>query len=224
MYTFRFDVVFASLPFLLDGIRLTLVVTGVALSMGVVIGLITAVIRLARIPILNPIVAGYVEFFRGTPALVQIMWFFFGLPIILGVQISAGVSGTVALGLNAGAFLSEVFRAGIQAIPPGHIDAGLSLAMSRLMVFRRIILPQAIVIVLPALGNIFISLIKDSSLVSVIAVDELMHRGDDLNTRTYRPIEVYTVVAFIYFTMTYTIAQIMNAWEKRLRRRRKKVQ
>ena len=223
MYDFRFDVVFSNFSFLLEGVRLTLIITSLALVMGVIVGLLTAIIRLAKVPVLTPFVIGYVEFFRGTPPLVQIMWFFFGLPLLLGVHIPSEVSGTLALGLNAGAFLSEVFRAGIQAIPIGHVEAGLSVAMSRLTVMRRIILPQAIVIVLPALGNIFISLIKDSSLVSVIAVDELMRRGDELNTRTYRPIEVYTCVAFMYFALTYATSRLMLAWEARLGRRMKKV-
>ena len=223
MYDFRFDVVFSNFSFLLEGIRLTLIITSLALVMGVFVGLLTAIIRLAKVPVLTPFVVGYVEFFRGTPPLVQIMWFFFGLPLLLGVHIPGEVSGTLALGLNAGAFLSEVFRAGIQAIPIGHIEAGFSVAMSRLTVMRRIILPQAIVIILPALGNIFISLIKDSSLVSVIAVDELMRRGDELNTRTYRPIEVYTFVAFMYFALTYATSRLMLAWEARLGRRMKKV-
>lgn len=222
MYDFRFDVVFSNFSFLLEGVQLTLIVTSLALCMGVTIGLMTAIIRLAKIRILTPVVVGYVEFFRGTPPLVQIMWFFFGLPILTGVHLPAAVSGTLALGLNAGAFLSEVFRAGIQAIPTGHIEAGLSVGMSRFMVMRRIILPQAIVIILPALGNIFISLIKDSSLVSVIAVDELMRRGDELNALTYRPIEVYTVVALMYFTMTFATSRLMLAWEARLGRRRMK--
>ena len=222
MYDFRFDVVFSNFSFLLEGVRLTLIITSLALSMGVVIGLLTAIIRLAKVPILTPVLVGYVEFFRGTPPLVQIMWFFFGLPILLGVHIPGEVSCTIALGLNAGAFLSEIFRAGIQAVPVGHIEAGLSVAMSRFTVMRRVILPQAIVIILPALGNIFISLIKDSSLVSVIAVDELMRRGDELNTRTYRPIEVYTVVAFMYFALTYATSRLMLAWEDRLGRRRTK--
>lgn len=219
MYVFRFDVVFSNFPFLLEGVKNTLIVTAIAMVLGVVFGLATAIIRLARIPVLTQLVVGYIEFFRDTPALVQVMWLFFCLPILLGVHLSAGVSGTLALGLNAGAFLSEIFRAGIQAIPTGHIEAALSLAMTRSMIMRRIILPQAIRIILPPLGNSFISLLKDSSLVSVIAVAELMRKADELNTRTYRPLEVYTVAAMMYFVMTYTISQVMLAVERRMARR-----
>ncbi len=221
MYDFRFDVVWNHLPFLLGGVANTLLVTALAMAIGVVVGLAAALVRLASVPVLTPVTVGYVEFFRGTPALVQVMWFFFCLPIFLGVHPSALVSGTLALGLNAGAFLSEIFRAGIQAIPAGHVGAGLSLGMSRSTVMRRIVLPQAIRIVLPPLGNSLISLLKDSSLVSVIAVAELMRKADELNTTTYRPLEVYTVAAMLYFAMTFSIAQIMLAVERRLWRKRR---
>lgn len=222
MYDFRFDVVWNNLPFLLQGVVNTLLVTVVAMGIGVLVGLASAIVRLAGIPVLTQLTIGYVEFFRGTPALVQVIWFFFCLPIFLGVHPSALVSGTLALGLNAGAFLSEIFRAGIQAIPVGHVEAGLSLGMSRALVMRRIVLPEAVRIVLPPLGNNLISLLKDSSLVSVIAVAELMRKADELNTITYRPLEVYTVAAMLYFAMTFSLAQVMLAIERRLSRRRKR--
>lgn len=217
MYEFRFDVVFSNSWFLIEGIKSTLLVTAGALLIGVFLGLITAIVRRAQVPVLTQIAVAYIEFFRGTPALIQIVWMFFCLPLLLGIQISALVAGTLALGLNAGAFLSEIFRAGLQAVPVGHIEAGLSIGMSRTKVLRRIVLPQAIRIVLPPLGNSFISLLKDSSLVSVIAVAELMRKADELNTITYRPLEVYTVVAVMYFVMTYSIAQIVLFMERRLK-------
>lgn len=220
MYDFHFEVVFSNFGFLLTGAKFTLLISLVAMGIGMVAGLIAALLRLSRIAVISHIAVAYIDFFRGTPPLVQIMWFYFVLPLITGYNVPAIVSGTIALGLNVGAFLAEVFRAGIQAIPRGHVEAGLCLAMTRTMIMRRIILPQATRIILPAAGNYFISMIKDSALVSVIAVGELMRRADELNTQTYRPIEVYTVAAVMYFVMTFVVSRLLLRFEKRLSRHR----
>lgn len=222
MYDFRFDAILkvSNLTFLLEGAVFTIYITLAAMALGTVVGLIAAIIRLSRLPVLSQLAVAYIEFFRGTPPLVQIMWFYFVLPMATGYDVPAIVSGTIALGLNVGAFLAEVFRAGIQAVPKGHIEAAQSLSMTPLMIMRRIVLPQAIRIIIPAYGNYFISLVKDSALVSVIAVGELMRHANELNSQTYLPIEVYTVAAVIYFAMTYSVSQLMLWVERRLRIRR----
>lgn len=222
MYDFRFDAILkvSNLTFLLEGAVFTIYITLAAMVLGTVVGLIAAIIRLSRLPVLSQLAVAYIEFFRGTPPLVQIMWFYFVLPMATGYDVPAIVSGTIALGLNVGAFLAEVFRAGIQAVPKGHIEAAESLSMTPLMIMRRIVLPQAIRIIIPAYGNYFISLVKDSALVSVIAVGELMRHANELNSQTYLPIEVYTVAAVIYFAMTYSVSQLMLWVERRLRIRR----
>lgn len=222
MYDFRFDAILnvSNLTFLLEGAVFTVYITLAAMALGTVVGLIAAIIRLSRLPVISQLAVAYIEFFRGTPPLVQIMWFYFVLPMATGYDVPAIVSGAIALGLNVGAFLAEVFRAGIQAVPKGHIEAAESLSMTPLMVMRRIVLPQAIRIIIPAYGNYFISLVKDSALVSVIAVGELMRHSNELNSQTYLPIEVYTVAAIIYFAMTYSVSQFMLWVERRLRIRK----
>jgi His/Glu/Gln/Arg/opine family amino acid ABC transporter permease subunit len=187
MYQFNFTIVLNSLPFLLAGIYYTVVISLSALVLAVMIGLIAAVSRLSNNRPARYAAICYIEFFRDTPLLVQLMWIFFCLPIILNVEVSAFFAATLALGLNCGAFLAEIFRAGIQSIPKGQVEAARALGLHRWSVFCFIVAPQALRIVLPAIGNSFVSLIKDSSLASVIAVAELMRRADEINTRTYRP-------------------------------------
>lgn len=218
MYTFDFTIVLNNVPFLLSGIYYTILISLIALALGVLVGAIAALMRLSGSRTARYVSIAYIEFFRDTPLLVQVMWFFFALPILLDIQISAIVAATLALGLNAGAFLAEIFRAGIQSVPVGQVEAAKALGLHSWSVFRLIVAPQAMRIVLPAVGNSFISLIKDSSLASVIAVAELMRRADEINTRTYRPLEVYTVVAVVYFVLTFTTSLALSALERRWRK------
>lgn len=215
MYEFNFKIVINSLPLLLSGVYFTVFISLIALAIGVLMGLLAALMRLYGNRVARYAATGYIEFFRDTPLLVQVMWFFFCLPILLNIEISAFIAATLALGLNAGAFLAEIFRAGIQSIPKGQLEAARALGLHPWNVFHLIVAPQALRIILPAVGNSFISLIKDSSLASVIAVAELMRRADEINSRTYRPLEVYTVVAFVYFALTLMTSLALSALERR---------
>jgi len=223
-YQFRFDIVWSNFDLLLFGVRYTILLSLLAMALGTAIGLVTAVARLAGWRLLSWPIIAYVEIFRGTPALVQIVWIYYCLPIITGINLPALGSLVLAMALNTGAYLSEIFRAGIQGIDKGHIEAARALGFTRSQVTRRIVLPQACYRMIPGVGNSFISAIKLSSLCSVLGMSELMYQGQLIIANHFRPIEVFTVVAVIYFCMTYATSLFLIylerrlAWEKRDRR------
>lgn len=207
----------ATLHGVLIGAKYTLIVSALSLLFGSVIGLVAATIRLWRVPVLNQLTYVYVDFFRTTPALVQLIWIFYVLPILMGVSLSAVDSGVIALSLNAGAFLSEIFRGGLVSIEQGQHDAAFVLGLSRLRAMWHVIVPQALRRVLPAVANVFISLLKDSALLSVIAVSELTYQAQADVARTFRPLEFYTLLAVAYFVLTYPISLLTTALERRFR-------
>jgi polar amino acid transport system permease protein len=206
-YQWHFEVVGESLEFLLGGLSLTVGLSLLSMAAGLVLGMLVSFARLAPWRPLSTIAALYTDFLRGTPLLVQILWIYYSLPILTGVVFSPFESAVIALTLNLSAFISEVYRAGIQSIGRGQREAALALGMSQWQAMRRVILPQSIRRVLPPLGSIWVSLFKDTAIVSVIAVPELMYRGKVLSIETYRPVEIYTVVAIIYFLVTYPQAR-----------------
>jgi polar amino acid transport system permease protein len=187
------------------------------MAASLVVGLLVAFARLSPIAPLRAVAAAYSDFLRGTPLLVQILWIYYSLPILTGLVLSPFVSAAIALALNLSAFVSEIYRAGIQSIGRGQREAALALGMTNAQAMRRIILPQSIRRVLPPLGSIWVSLFKDTALVSVIAVPELMYRGKVLAIETYRPLEIYTAVAVIYFIVTYPQARGVDWLFSRLR-------
>jgi His/Glu/Gln/Arg/opine family amino acid ABC transporter permease subunit len=199
------------------GVKFTLFVSAISLAIGTCIGLFTAVVRISRRPPFAQLMYMYVEFFRTTPVLVQLIWVFYVLPIVLGLRLAAMPSGIIALSLNAGAFLSEIFRAGLESVGRGQRDAAHVLGFSRLQTLRYVIIPQGLRRVLPATGNVFISLLKESSLLSVIAVSELTYQIQSAVARTFRPLELYTELAIVYFILTYPLALGVTALERRFR-------
>lgn len=207
----------AAVQYLLVGLEYTLLLSAVALTIGVVVGLVVAIVRVWGPLPLRAIARVYVEFLRTTPVLVQIFWVFFVLPILFGINLTAVEAGSLALGLNSGAFLSEIFRGGLVSIAAGQHDAAHVLGFSRLQSLRLIIVPQALRRVLPAVANIFISLVKDSSLVSVLAVSELTYQAGDFISMTFRPLEIYTALAAVYFVLTYPLTVISSALERKFR-------
>lgn len=209
------SVVFTNLPFLLLGAWDTLKLTFFSVLIGLVLGTFIGMGRLSKIKFINIPSTVYVEFLRGTPLLVQISIVYFGLPQ-LGIQLQAYPAAIVALGLNSGAYIAEIVRAGIQSIPKGQYEAARSLGLTHWQTMRYIILPQAFKNILPALGNEFITLTKDSSLASVIGVTELMRRGQFVITRTFQTFSIYFGIALIYFIMTFTISRIVRYIEKRM--------
>lgn len=202
------------IPELLQGARVTVELTVVSVAIGTLIGLVVGVCRVSHLKILNVPAALYVEILRGTPLLVQVMIVYYGLPN-MGVNLGQMPSGILALSLNSGAYVAEIFKAGIKSIKKGQSEASSSLGMTYGQTMRFVILPQAVRNILPALGNEFIALIKDSSLVSVIAIEELLRRGMIVYSRTYNAWTPLLGVALFYLCMTIPLSRIVAYVEKR---------
>lgn len=208
-FEFRFDIVWNNFPLLLEGIQTTILLSLLTMALGTVIGLFVAIVRLrARKIFALPLII-YVEVFRGTPGLIQIVWIYYCLPIVTGLQLDALTSLVIAMALNVGSYLSEVFRAGIQGVDKGHIEAAAALGFKPSQITRRVVVPQAAYRMIPAIGNVFVSAIKLSSLCSVLGMAELMYQGQIIIANFFRPIEVFTVVAIIYLIMAYTTSLFM---------------
>ena len=212
---FNFDLVVNSFPLLLVGAGVTIKITALSVALGVVIGLFVGIARISRIKFLRVLTAIYVDFFRGTPLLVQIFLVYFALPVITGQRVDPFVAAIGSCGINSGAYVAEIFRAGIQSIDKGQMEAGRSLGMTWVQTMRYIIVPQAFKRVIPPLGNEFIALLKDSSLVSVIGFEELTRRGQLIIAKTYGSLEIWISVAVIYLAMTLTISRFVAYLERR---------
>lgn len=218
-YSFDWPIVVApqTIRIILGGLKLTLFVSALALVFGSVIGLSTAMARHAgRFP-LAQISYVYVDLFRTTPPLVQLIWIYYVGPLILHIDLSAVAAGVTALSLNAGAFLSEVFRAGIQSVERGQHDATAVLGLTRWQTYRHVVLPQALRRVTPAVTNVFMSLLKDSALLSFIGVTELTYGMQGEVSQTFRPFELYTALAVVYLVLTYPFSLLTTFLERRFR-------
>jgi polar amino acid transport system permease protein len=205
------------LEFVPDGILQTFQVTLLSIVFATVVGLVTGIGRISRIRLVNRLATVYVEVIRGIPLLVQLFYIYYALGKI--VQVPRITAAVVAMTVCYGAYMGEIFRAGIQAVPRGQMEAALALGLTRGQALRRIILPQTIRIVLPPIGNEFIALLKDSSLVSILAVSDLLRRGREYASRTFFYFESYTVVALIYLVMTLFFSRLVAIMEERLSRR-----
>ena len=217
MYQFHFDVLTGYVGMLLSGVSYTLIITAISFVLSMLIGIVASQLRLSKIRPAVWLTTTYIDIFRCTPALIQIVWIYYVVPILFNISLNAVTAGVVALSLNGGAFLAEIFRAGIQSIDPGQRDAARVLGLRRGETFGLIILPQAVRRVLPAICSNAISLLKDSSLVSVLAVGELMYQGQTISSLTFRPLEALTVVAIIYFILTYPLTILVVFLERRYR-------
>lgn len=214
---FNFQLVQDSLPLLLMGAAITVKITALSVIVGIIIGLFMGIARIVNIRIFRIIAAVYVDFFRGTPLLVQIFLVYFALPLLTGQRSDPYVAAISACGLNSGAYVTEIFRSGIQSIDKGQMEAGRSLGMTWVQTMRYIIIPQAFKRVIPQLGNEFIALLKDSSLVSVIGFEELTRRGQLIIAKTYASVEIWTCVAIIYLIMTLSISRFVAYLEWRFK-------
>jgi len=212
---FDFDLVVRSFPLLLVGAGVTVQITALSVGFGLLIGMFVGIARLSKIWPVKALAAVYVDFIRGTPLLVQIFLIYFALPLVLGMRIDPFVAAITACSINSGAYVAEIFRAGIQSIDKGQMEAGRSLGMTWAQTMRYIILPQAFKRIIPPLGNEFIAMLKDSSLVSVIGFEELTRRGQLIIARTYGSFEIWLTVAFIYLVMTLTISRLVDYLERR---------
>lgn len=201
-----FSVVFKRLPEFWVGTQATIFYSGISLCLASVIGLLIALARMSRLAALRWLARGYVDFVRGTPALVQIFFVYFGMPAV-GVNLSAPVAAVIALSINSGGYLAEIFRGGIASVDKGQGEAARSLGMSSGQALRRIILPQAVLRVVPATAGEFTNLVKGTSLLSTISVMELTRVAQVIVGVTFRPIEAYVAIAVIYFILNAIIAQ-----------------
>lgn len=215
---FDFSLIFHSIPLLLRGAGLTLEITALAVGLGLLIGLVASLAQLSKSPLLRLPAKVYVDCIRGTPLLIQIFIIYFALPNIIGHRIDPFIAAVTACSLNSGAYIAEIFRGGIQSISQGQFRAGLSLGMTYGQTMRYIVLPQAFKRIIPPLGNEFIAMLKDSSLVSVIGFEELTRSGQLIIAETYGTLEIWTCVAIIYLTLTLTISRFVAALEKRFRK------
>lgn len=215
--SFDLGLIVDSLPLLILGAGVTIEITSLSVAIGVVIGLFLGIARISKYRIISFAATCYVDFFRGTPLLVQIFMAYFALPVITGQRVDPYVAAIGACGLNSGAYIAEIFRAGIQSVDAGQMEAGRSLGMTWFQTMRYIIVPQAFRNVIPPLGNEFIALLKDSSLVSVIGFEELTRRGQLIIAKTYGSLEIWLSVAIIYLVMTLSISRLVSYMEKRLR-------
>jgi polar amino acid transport system permease protein len=201
------------------GIEITIAFTLGTIFLGLVIGLAVGLGRLSRSRLVNAPLVGLIEIFRCTPLLVQIVWFYYALPVILGIQIPAVVAATLVLSLYTGAFYAEIFRGGIVSIEPGQWDAARALGLGRWAMMRHVILPQAMRRMVPPFMNQSITQLKNTSLVSTIAVPDLLYQGQLITADTYRPLETYTIVALIYFVLLFPATLLAQAYERRLTKR-----
>ena len=214
---FDFNLIIESLPLLGIGALVTIEITAVAVAIGVMIGLFVGIAELSRYWYLRYPAKVYVDFIRGTPLLVQIFIIYFALPIILGVRVEPFVAAVAACSINSGAYVAEIFRAGIQSINKGQFEAGRSLGMSWGQTMVHIVIPQAFRRIIPQLGNEFIAMLKDSSLVSVIGFEELTRKGQLIIASTYGSLEIWSAVAVIYLIMTLSITRFVAYLERRFK-------
>ncbi len=197
----------SNIQFLLTGVWLTLALSITAIVISVVVGLIMAVWLLSQYRVLRWVARVYVECFRAIPLLVLLLWVYYGLPVVSGIQFDAFAAGVLSLALSDAAFEAEVFRAGIQSVPKGQREAAETLGLSRWKTLRFVVFPQAIRTILPALGNQFVYVMKMSSLVSVVGLQELTRRSNELNVTEYRPLEIYT-----FLVAEYLLLILLTSW------------
>jgi len=207
------DLVLHYLPYILQGVTVTIRLTFFSLLLSIVLGLVGAIARTSRSRILRGLATAYVEIIRGTPALLQLFIIYFGLANYQ-VRLSGMTAAIIALGVLGGAYLSETFRAGIEAVDRGQVEAAKSLGMRGPVIMRRIVLPQAVLIILPPFGNFVIGLIKDTSLALTISVPELMYRSYDVSSQTFRSMEVFTIAGLIYLAICYPLSRGVKYLER----------
>jgi polar amino acid transport system permease protein len=219
-YQFRWDTVLGSnFDFLMSGLQMTLVISAATLALAMIAGLIIALLDMSRFPPARWIGLTFGEIIRNTPILVQLLWVYYVLPIVFNIRVSSLAGILIGLSLYMAAFISEVYRAGIQAVPKGQREAAQVLGLTPVQSFMRIVLPQAIRMTLPPLASNFVQLIKFSSLGAVISVSEITRRGMELSSSTFRPLEIFSFIAVVYFFICWPLAMAIRIWEGRLARR-----
>ena len=214
-YQFDFHFLNGSLPALLDGLKVTLELALVSNLIGLTCGFLLCLMTLSRWFFIRWPAQLFIEFFRCTPALLQIVWFFYCVPMLFDVFIDPIAMGFLALGLNLTAFNAEAYRAGVQAVPREHLDACIALGLRSWQRTVYVILPQSLRSALPVLITNGIGTLQQSALVAIVAVADLMYVGKSLATEAYHPLETYTLIALIYFALSLPVAQLVQWFERR---------
>ena len=219
-YQWDFVLLLRYAPLFWRGVLVTLAYTAGTISLGLIVGLLVGMGRLSKSKLLNFPLIAFIEAFRCTPLLVQIVWFYYALPVLIGIQIPAVVAAVLTLSCYTGAFYAEIFRGGIISIERGQWDAARALGLRPWTMMRLVILPQAVKRMIPPFVNQSITQLKNTSLVSIIAVPDLLYNGTLVTADTYRPLEVYTVVAIIYFVLLFPSTMLAQWYERRLEKGR----
>lgn len=214
-YSFDFASVFRNVGSLWDGLLVTIELTIAVNAIGLTLGFALALLVMSRWKIISVPVMLFIEFFRCTPAIIQIVWFFYCVPMLFNVFLGSVTMGILALGLNLAAFNAEAYRASIQAVPREQLDAGVALGLNPFQRILYIVLPTAVRNSIPVLLTNGIGIFQQSALVAIVAVQDLMYQGKTLATQTYRPIETFTIVALVYFAVSFPVSQIVGYLERR---------
>ncbi|WP_432735775.1 amino acid ABC transporter permease [Maridesulfovibrio sp. FT414] len=215
-FEFDYTVFWETFPMLVRGLKLTVEITIGGLLFGFVLGSSAGLMKLARSFFVRKIAGVYVEAIRGTPMLVQAMFLYYGVPMAIGMRIPPITAGIIIIAVNSGAYIAEIVRGAVQSINPGQVEAGRSIGLTRAQTMRYIVWPQAFKRMIPPLGNQFIISLKDTSLLMVIGVGELMRTGQEITSVNFRAFEVYLAVAFVYLAMTLSISYAMRMVENKL--------
>lgn len=210
-----FEVMLDAMPELLNGVKMTVYLTVVSLALATVLGLASGLMNISKSKWLQVPARLYVNIVRGTPLLVQILFIYFGLPSVTSIKLSPVAAGIIAIGFHIGAYVSEVFRAGIESIDKGQIEAGRSLGLTAGQTMRKIVIPQAVTRMMPPMMNQFIIGVKDTSLLAVIGVAELTERGQTIYALNYRAFEILALVGLLYLILTYSLYRLSLVVEKR---------
>lgn len=215
-FEFEPSVMIESLPFLMGGAKITVILTIGGLFFGFILGAVAGIMKLSRSFFVRKVAGVYIESIRGTPMLVQAMFLYFGLPMALGIRIPALVAGMIIIAVNSGAYIAEIVRGAVQSINPGQSEAGRSIGLNRFQTMRYVVWPQAFRRMIPPLGNQFIISLKDTSLLMIIGVGELLRTGDEIVAVNFRAFEVYLTCGLVYLVMTMSIAKALRVLGKRM--------
>lgn len=214
-FEFRWDFVFDRWELLVKGLGMTLYVSLLGMILALVLGLLIANMRMSKFAPLRWVAQAYINIFRAIPLFVFIIWMYYGLPIVLGIDFGPITAGVICLALQYAGWLAEIYRSGIGAIGKGQREAALSLGLTRFQTFSDVVFPQAFRIMLPPMGNNFVGMLKDSSLVGIIGVFELVRQAQLAVSQTFRPFEFYTAIAIIYIILTQVLSQGVSIMERR---------
>ena len=213
----KLDSGFTNLQFLLSGFYVTIIISLISIFFSLILGFFICLLGLSSRKLLKILNRIYIEIFRSVPLLVLLLWVYYGLPIIFGISFGPFIAGIISLAISDSAFESEIFRAGIQSIGKGQRDAAKSIGLNKYQEMKLIILPQALRIILPAIGNQFVYVLKMSSLVSIIGLADLTRKANELIVSVYRPLEIYTFLVFEYLILILIISFFIRKLEKKLK-------